>query len=94
MPLLYQIQDLQKAIEFLQEHKNQEIILTNPKGSTRYYGMLVLDYMFKTLQQNFPQITKIIVEVDDDVAALFTAAKLGYKHIIYKGTDIFDESGK
>ncbi len=61
------------------------VIITNKEGSTRYYGMLVLDYMFKNLIAEFPQITKIIVNVSDDNTALFTAIKLNYTNINYNG---------
>lgn len=61
------------------------VILTNRVGSTRYYGILVLDYMFKKLLEEFPQVIQIIIEVEDDHAALFSAIKLGYKNIIYTG---------
>lgn len=86
-PLIYEIQDLESARKFLQDAEGP-IIITNPPGSTRYYGMLVLDYMFQKLKAQFPQIIKIIVNVDDDHAALFTALKLDYKHINYSGNVI------
>lgn len=62
------------------------IILTNKAGSTRYIGMLVIDYIFKKLTTEFPQIVKIIVNVGDDHSALFTAIKLNYHNITYTGT--------
>ncbi|MGR0202359.1 hypothetical protein, partial [Klebsiella pneumoniae] len=61
------------------------VILTNKSGSTRYYGMLVWDYIFKKLIEEFPQIVKIIVNVGNDHAALFTAIKLNYQNIVYTG---------
>lgn len=82
--LTYEIIDLESAKEFLKTH-TAPVIITNPGGSTRYYGMRVLDYMFKELSKEFSQITDIIVNVDDDYAALFTAIKLGYKNIKYTG---------
>jgi hypothetical protein len=83
-PLTYEIIDLESAKEFLKTY-TQPVIMTNPHGSSRYYGMRVLDYMFKELSKEFLQITDIIVNVDDDHAALFTAIKLGYKNIKYSG---------
>lgn len=84
-PLTYEIQDLESARKFLHSYKDP-VIITNPYNSTKYYGMLVLDYMFKNLQAEFPQIIKIIVNVDDDLAALFTALKLNYENINYNGS--------
>ncbi|XVN43430.1 MAG: hypothetical protein RCG15_03960 [Candidatus Rickettsia vulgarisii] len=84
MPKTYIVENLSDAREFL-HHYHDPVILTNKIGSTRYYGILVLDYMFRTLQKEFPQITGIIIEVGDDHAALFSAIKLGYKNIIYTG---------
>jgi hypothetical protein len=83
-PLVYQIQDLASARKFLSEF-SEPIIITNTPGSTRYYGMLILDYIFKNLTNEFPQIIKIIIDVGDDHPALFTALKLNYQHILYKG---------
>lgn len=83
-PKTFEIIDLESAREFLKTY-NELVILTNPHGSSRYYGMRVLDYMFKELAKEFSQITDIIVNVDDDHAALFTAIKLGYKNINYSG---------
>lgn len=82
--LIYEVNDLRSAREFLKNHTDK-VILTNKEGSTRYYGMLALDYIFKNLLAEFPQITKIIVNVCDDNAALFTAIKLNYKNIKYSG---------
>jgi hypothetical protein len=62
------------------------VILTNKTGSTRYIGMLVIDYIFKKLIIEFPQIIKIIVDVGNDHSALFTAIKLNYPNIIYTGS--------
>lgn len=83
-PLIYQIEDLASARKFL-SHFPQPVIITNSPGSTRYYGMLILDYIFSTLTDEFGQIIKIIVDVGDDHPALFTALKLNYQHILYKG---------
>jgi len=81
--LIYEIEDLASAREFLKDY-TKPIIITNKNGSTKYYGMLVLDYIFKNLKQEFPQIVKVIVNVGDDNAALFTAVKLNYSNSITK----------
>ncbi|WP_425362693.1 hypothetical protein [Candidatus Tisiphia endosymbiont of Hybos culiciformis] len=83
-PTSYTIENLSDAREFLSKF-HDPVILTNKSGSTRYYGMLVLDYIFKTLTKEFSQIVKIIVNVENDHAALFTAIKLNYQNIIYTG---------
>ncbi|HJD57207.1 MULTISPECIES: hypothetical protein [unclassified Candidatus Tisiphia] len=83
-PTTYTIGNLSDAREFLSEF-HDPVILTNKSGSTRYYGMLVLDYIFKTLNKEFPQIVKIIVNVENDHPALFTAIKLNYQNITYTG---------
>ncbi|NRB10697.1 MAG: hypothetical protein HRU35_03675 [Rickettsiaceae bacterium] len=75
--MLYEAKDLASAREFLNESQFK-VTLTNPSGSTRYYGMRVINYIFKTLKQEFPdKIDQIIVNVDDDYSALITAQKLG-----------------
>ena len=48
--MLYEVENLEKARNFLSTARTK-IILTNPQGSTRYYGMRVIDYIFKTLRQ-------------------------------------------
>ncbi|WPY00399.1 hypothetical protein Trichorick_00273 [Candidatus Trichorickettsia mobilis] len=84
-PILYQIENLSSAKEYITNTQNP-LIITNSPNSIKYYGILVLDYIFKTLQKEFPKtITDIIVDVGDDHAALFTAKKLGYKNIKYTG---------
>ncbi len=74
-------------LELKEKLKDQSrIILTNDALYTRCYGMLVLDYVFKELSELFnDKILEIIVNVDDDNSALFSAIKLGYKKIIYTG---------
>ena len=63
---------------------DKRVTLTNPQGSTRYYGMRIIDYIFKTLQQEFPnKISGVIVNAYDDHSALITAKKLGYSQIEY-----------
>lgn len=86
MNIVYEVENLEEARNFLSSAKG-DYVLTNPKGSIRYYGMLVVDHMLKTLQREFPaKVVDLIVDVDDDHTALFTAIKLGFKNITYTGT--------
>ena len=85
MSIVYEIKNLQEARNFLSSVEEQ-LILTNHASSVKYYGMLAIDYMFKTLSKEFPnKVLDLIVNVREDHAALFTAIKLGYKNIIYTG---------
>ena len=83
----YEVEDLKSARNFLQTNP-QSVILTNVPGSTRYYGLLTMDYMLKALKSEFPQVSDIIVDVGDDHSALLSAIKLGYKNIIYNGVHV------
>jgi hypothetical protein len=81
--MLYEIENLKDARLYLQSIDGK-ITLSNPIGSTRYYGMRVIDYIFKTLYQEFPdKIEGIIVNAYDDYSAFVTARKLGYTQITY-----------
>jgi len=81
--MIYEVQNLQSARRFLR-NANTKITLSNPQGSTRYYGMRVIDYIFKTLQQEFPdKIEGVIVNAYDDYSAFVTARQLGYNQISY-----------
>ena len=81
--MIYEVQNLESARKFLST-TGSKITLSNPQGSTRYYGMRVIDYIFNTLQQEFPdKITGIIVNVYDDYSAFATARQLGYNQIQY-----------
>lgn len=81
--MLYEVENLEKARDFLAT-AGIKITLTNPQGSTRYYGMRVIDYIFKTLKQEFPdKINGVIVNAYDDYSAFVSAVKLGYKEIQY-----------
>jgi hypothetical protein len=81
--MIYEVQNLQSARRFLGS-ANKKITLSNPQGSTRYYGMRVIDYIFKTLQQEFPdKIEGVIVNAYDDYSAFVTARQLGYNQISY-----------
>lgn len=81
--MIYEIENLNSARQFLKDTAGS-VIITNPPGSTRYYGMRVIDYIFKTLKQEFPnKITGFIVNAYDDYSAFTTARKLGYNQIEY-----------
>jgi len=81
--MIYEIENINSAREFLKV-ATENVIITNPPGSTRYYGMRVIDYIFKTLKQEFPsKISGFIVNAYDDYSAFTTARKLGYSQIEY-----------
>lgn len=78
---LYEVENLDKARRYLSRTKDK-VILSNPEGSTRYYGMRVIDYIFRTLQQEYPdKIQQIVVNAFDDYAAFITAREIGYQNI-------------
>jgi len=81
--MTYEVRNLDAARKFLR-HSSKKITLTNPQGSTRYYGMRVIDYIFGILQQEFPEkVTNVVVNAYDDYSAFVTARQLGYKNIKY-----------
>ena len=89
---IYEIQNIQSARKYL-SRTAEPVILSNPQGSTRYYGMRVIDYIFKTLQREFPEKIKgIVVDAYDDYSAVVTAKELGYDNIKYNNE--FAQSGK
>lgn len=91
---IYEVENLVSARKYIAE-SGEKLILTNPQGSTRYYGMRVIDHIFKLLLLEFPlKIEGIIVDVYDDYAALVTAKELGYKVIKYAGSDDYDQIAK
>lgn len=82
-PQIYEVETLAEARKYLAQI-NEKVILSNPQGSTRYYGMRVIDYIFKKLQDEFPsKIESIIVDTYDDYSAFITAKELGYEIIKY-----------
>lgn len=82
--MIYNITGLNSARNFLLHTTEKNIILSNPIGSTHYYGMRVIHFIFNTLQQEFPaKISGCIVNTSNDYSALITARKLGYSKIIY-----------
>ena len=78
---LYEVESLVSARNFLLTTKTK-VVLTNPQGSTRYYGMRVIDRIFEILKQEFPdKIEGTIVNAYDDYPAFVTARALGYNQI-------------
>lgn len=83
MIMVYEIESLSSARKFLSNNK-EKVVISNPPGSTKYYGMRVIDYMFQILRQEFPdKIEGAIVNAYDDYSAFATARRLGYKNIEY-----------
>lgn len=87
MKLLYititSLEDSRNKIKSIPD--NVKVVLMNSPGSTRYLGMIVLDYIFKQLKKEFYNIEKIILNIEDDHVALYTAISLKYNNIIYNG---------
>ncbi len=80
---IHEVENLKHSRDFLSS-TDDKVILTNPQGSTRYYGMRVIDHIFKTLQEEFPEkVSNVIVNAYDDYPAFVTAHQLGYKQIQY-----------
>lgn len=79
----YEVENLETAREYLQTAETK-VILTNPQGSTKYYGMRVVDCIFNILKQEFPdKIANVVVNAYDDYPAFVTARALGYQEIQY-----------
>ncbi|MCC8467150.1 MAG: palindromic element RPE2 domain-containing protein, partial [Rickettsia endosymbiont of Eriopis connexa] len=69
--IVYEIRNLEEARNFLSSVEEQSI-LTNHASSVKYYGMLAIDYMFKTLSKEFPKkVLDLTVNVGEDHADLF-----------------------
>jgi hypothetical protein len=82
--MIYEIENLESARQFLGDAIREKITLSNPQGSTRYYGMRIIHYMFRILQQEFPdKIEGVVVNAYDDYSAFITARQLGYNQINY-----------
>jgi hypothetical protein len=65
---IYQVQDFNSASIFL-SNITEAVILTNPYGSTRYYGVRVIYNMLHKLQAAFPdKVLAIKIDVEDDYA--------------------------
>lgn len=57
---------------------NKKVIITNPKGSTKYLGFMLIDYIFDILLKESPFIEYAILQTNGDNAAKFSALKLNY----------------
>jgi hypothetical protein len=81
--MIYEIENLETARKFLSSMIS-EVVISNPAGSTRYYGMRVIHCIFVKLQKEFPdKIKGVIVNAFDDYSAYITAKALGYENINY-----------
>ena len=82
--MIYEIKNLNSARHFL-ANTTKKVTIINSPGSTRYYGMRVINYIFQTLQKEFPsKISGFIVNAYNDYSAFTTARKLGYSKIQYR----------
>lgn len=52
--------------------------ITNSPHIVKYYGILVIDYIFKSLTAEYGNIKQVILQIESDKAAFYTAIKLGY----------------
>lgn len=82
--IVYNLDDAIKELNSI----HVPVIITNPPGSIKYLGALTIDHLFKILKNKFNNISKVIVNVEDDIPALFTLLKLNYSRseIIYTGS--------
>ncbi len=84
---MYEVENLATAREYLAASR-AKVVLTNPAGSTKYYGMHVVDCIFKKLQREFPnKISDIIVNIYDDYPAFIKARDFGYRKINFTMAD-------
>ncbi|KJV55860.1 hypothetical protein OCHUTO_0680 [Orientia chuto str. Dubai] len=82
--IVYNFDDAEKELSNI----SVPVIITNPPGSIKYLGARSIDYLFKALKSKFNNISKAVVNIEDDIPALFTLLKLNYKksEIIYTGS--------
>ncbi len=66
----------QKELQGIQE----KVVLINPAGSSWYLGVKVIHHMLDLIKDEF-KIEHAIIDADDDIAAVFSALKLGYSAI-------------
>lgn len=76
---LIEVYNLNQARLVIKEIKT-DIVITNPKYSTKYLGVLVIDYIFRTLKSEFSVIKSCVLNTSDDASAVYVAKKLGYKN--------------
>ena len=64
--MIYEVENLRLARKFLAK-VTASVILSNTPGSVSYYGMRVINYIFMTLKEEFPdKISGFIVNVYDN----------------------------
>lgn len=68
----------------IQALRQTPIILINAPGTIRRLGAPAIHKIFQILGQEF-QVEEQIFRVDEDIAGLYQAIKLGYKNILYTG---------
>lgn len=68
----------------IQALRQTPIILINAPGTIRSLGAPAIHKIFQILGQEF-QVEEQIFRVDEDIAGLYQAIKLGYKDILYTG---------
>lgn len=84
--MIVYIESLEQGRKVLTDHRNiLDISISNLSGIINYSGVNIVDCMFKILIQEFSNISKAIINVEDNNMAFFTALRLGYKDIIYTG---------
>lgn len=76
---LIEVSNLNQARLVIKEIKT-DITITNPKYSTKYLGVLVIDYIFRILKSEFSVIKSCVLDTSDDAPAVYAAKKLGYKN--------------
>jgi len=78
--------ELSKSLsqDSIQASRQIPIILINAPGTIRSLGAPAIHKIFQILGQEF-QVEGRIFRVDEDIAGLYQAIKLGYKDILYTG---------
>ena len=72
----YVVSDLPSAREFLKQ-TTSDVELINADGTIRYYGILVINYIFTQLQKEFSHVKKVTYNLEQDPIAYDTAKKMG-----------------
>ncbi len=80
---LYIVQNLEDTYKYLVSYQGRGVILLNQEGACRYYGFLVLDYIFKSMKKMFSEKILDIYIFVDDYPSFVTASQLNYKNIYF-----------
>ncbi len=75
--IIIEITSLIEARELLQS-MTKRVIITNPKGSAKYMGFMVINYIFDILLKKSPFIEYAILQTNGDNTAKFSAIKMHY----------------